>query len=45
VIRLFGGLLFLTGMLIMVYNLSRTIRSPLPARRDVLPAGLALAGE
>jgi cytochrome c oxidase cbb3-type subunit 1 len=28
VIRMLGGVLFLTGMLIMVYNLIRTVTSP-----------------
>ena len=38
VIRMLGGVLFLTGMLIMVYNLIQTVRGP--ARQ---PASLAMA--
>jgi cytochrome c oxidase cbb3-type subunit 1 len=46
VIRLCGGLLFLTGGLIMCYNLIRTVRSPsTQAGTAGLPAGLAVAGE
>lgn len=46
VIRLIGGLLFLTGGLIMCYNLIRTVRSPSTELREAgLPAGVALAGE
>ena len=40
VIRTLGGVLFLTGMLIMVYNLIQTVRSPVTERR----AALAMAG-
>ncbi len=32
VIRLLGGVLFLTGALIMVYNLWRTVRGDAPTR-------------
>ena len=38
VIRMLGGVMFLTGMLIMVYNLIQTVRGP--ARQ---PASLAMA--
>jgi cbb3-type cytochrome oxidase subunit 1 len=43
-----GGVLFLTGALIMVYNFIQTVRSPETAPRAVvppLPVGLAVAGE
>ena len=46
VIRMIGGLLFLTGGLIMCYNLIQTVRSPSTEAREAgLPAGVALAGE
>jgi cytochrome c oxidase cbb3-type subunit 1 len=45
VIRLVGGLLFLTGALIMVYNLFQTVHSRSTEPRTILPAGLAVAGE
>jgi len=46
VIRMLGGLLFLSGALIMVYNLIQTVRSPSTQRREAeFPAGLAVAGE
>jgi cytochrome c oxidase cbb3-type subunit 1 len=48
VIRLIGGLLFLTGALIMVYNVIQTIRSLSTERRAApLPVGVivAAAGE
>jgi cytochrome c oxidase cbb3-type subunit 1 len=46
VIRLLGGLLFLIGALIMVYNLIMTVRSPSTARQEAtLPPGVAVAGE
>jgi cytochrome c oxidase cbb3-type subunit 1 len=47
VIRMVGGLLFLTGGLIMCYNLYRTARGPAAQRQPAgLPAGLApVAGE
>src|SRR5208337_2202173 len=39
VIRMLGGLMFLTGMLMMTYNLIQTVRSPATQRREVaLPA-------
>jgi cytochrome c oxidase cbb3-type subunit 1 len=44
VIRLIGGLLFLTGALIMVYNLIQTVRSPETEPRAVPTDGLAVAG-
>lgn len=49
VVRWLGGVFFLTGMLIMVYNLFMTVRSPSTATRPVeaieLPAALGIAGE
>jgi cytochrome c oxidase cbb3-type subunit 1 len=45
VIRMVGGLLFLTGTLIMVYNLIQTVRSPSTAVSKALPVGAALAAE
>jgi cytochrome c oxidase cbb3-type subunit 1 len=46
VIRMLGGVMFLTGTLIMVYNLIKTVRNPSTERRAApLPAGLAVAGE
>jgi cytochrome c oxidase cbb3-type subunit 1 len=48
VARAFGGLLFLTGAIIGLYNILMTIRSPdrVESRDDVPdPADLALAGE
>jgi cytochrome c oxidase cbb3-type subunit 1 len=45
VIRLLGGLMFLTGALIMVYNLIKTVYSPETERAVALPAGVAVAGE
>jgi len=45
VIRMLGGVLFLTGTLIMVYNLVMTVWSPTTERRAAaLPAGVAVAG-
>jgi cytochrome c oxidase cbb3-type subunit 1 len=44
VIRLMGGLMFLIGALIMVYNLYQTVHSKSTEPRLVLPAGLAVAG-
>ena len=35
-----GGVLFLTGMLIMVYNLIQTVRSPSTNKLEALPAGI-----
>ena len=43
VVRLGGGLLFFTGMLIMTYNLWRTVRMPAAAERAVTPAMLPVA--
>ncbi len=45
VIRMLGGVLFLTGALIMVYNLIQTVYSRTTERPVMLPAGLAVAGE
>ncbi len=45
VIRLLGGVMFLLGALIMVFNLIMTVRSPSTQRQDAeLPAGAAIAG-
>jgi cytochrome c oxidase cbb3-type subunit 1 len=44
VIRLMGGLMFLIGALIMVYNLYQTVHNKSTEPRLVLPAGLAVAG-
>ena len=45
VIRLMGGVLFLLGALIMVFNLIMTVQSPSTQRRDAeIPAGAAIAG-
>ncbi|MGE0415177.1 MAG: cytochrome-c oxidase, cbb3-type subunit I [Acetobacteraceae bacterium] len=44
VIRMLGGVLFLIGALIMVYNLIQTVRSPSTERRSVAAGGLAAAG-
>jgi cytochrome c oxidase cbb3-type subunit 1 len=43
VIRFLGGVLFLTGALIMVYNLVQTVRSP-ATRPEAMPAGAVAAG-
>jgi cytochrome c oxidase cbb3-type subunit 1 len=45
VIRMLGGVLFLSGMLIMVYNLIQTVRSPSTSKHEAMPAGVALAGK
>src|ERR1700729_962033 len=52
VIRMLGGLMFLTGALIMVYNLILTVNSPITDREVVHPApaiglgpAVAVAGE
>ena len=45
VIRLLGGLMFLTGALIMVYNLIKTVHSPETERDVALPTAVAVAGE
>jgi cytochrome c oxidase cbb3-type subunit 1 len=44
VIRFLGGVLFLTGALIMVYNLIQTVRSPVTARPVSDREALAAAG-
>jgi cytochrome c oxidase cbb3-type subunit 1 len=44
VIRLIGGLLFLTGALIMVYNLIQTVRAPASRQSAALADGAAVAG-
>jgi len=44
VIRFLGGVLFLIGALIMVYNLIQTVRSPKTERRSTVQGGLAVAG-
>jgi cytochrome c oxidase cbb3-type subunit 1 len=43
VIRAFGGVLFLLGALVMVYNLWRTIRGDVRAPRQAVPAPAAAA--
>jgi cytochrome c oxidase cbb3-type subunit 1 len=45
VIRLLGGLMFLSGALLMVYNLIQTVRSRTTEEIFVAPAVLAPAGE
>ena len=45
VIRLLGGLMFLGGALIMVYNLIQTVRSRTTEQTFALPAAVAVAGE
>jgi cytochrome c oxidase cbb3-type subunit I len=45
VIRLMGGLMFLTGALLMVYNLIQTVRSRTTEQTFALPAAVAVAGE
>jgi len=45
VIRMIGGLMFLIGALIMVWNLIQTVRSASTEPRVILPAGVAVAGE
>jgi cbb3-type cytochrome oxidase subunit 1 len=37
--------MFLTGALIMVYNLIKTVYSPATEREPALPADVAVAGE
>jgi cytochrome c oxidase cbb3-type subunit 1 len=44
VIRFLGGVLFLTGALLMVYNLIQTVRSPVTARPVSDREALAAAG-
>jgi len=45
VIRMMGGLMFLTGALLMVYNLIQTVRSRTTQQAFALPGNLAVAGE
>ncbi len=49
VVRWLGGVFFLTGMLMMVYNLFMTVRSPSTATRPAeaieIPAVVVVAGE
>jgi cytochrome c oxidase cbb3-type subunit I len=45
VIRLLGGLMFLSGALLMVYNLIQTVRSRTTEPALALPAIAAMAGE
>ena len=45
VIRLAGGLMFLTGALIMVWNIIQTVRSPTTELDMAAPLALAAAGE
>ena len=47
VIRLLGGLMFLSGALLMVYNLIQTVRSRNDRAETIVSAGspLAAAGE
>jgi cytochrome c oxidase cbb3-type subunit 1 len=45
VIRLLGGLMFLSGALLMVYNLIQTVWSRTTEETFVAPAVLAAAGE
>ena len=44
---MFGGLLFLTGALLMVYNLIQTVRGKISTSEQtiVMPAAVAVAGE
>ena len=45
IIRLMGGVLFLLGALIMVFNLVMTVRSPSTQRQDAaVPSGAVLVG-
>jgi len=44
VIRMLGGVFFLTGALLMVYNLIMTVRSPATKPAAAPSAGLAMAG-
>jgi cytochrome c oxidase cbb3-type subunit 1 len=37
-IRMLGGVLFLSGGLIMAYNMWRTVRGPAPAAATLRPA-------
>jgi cytochrome c oxidase cbb3-type subunit I len=45
VIRLLGGLMFLGGALLMVYNLIMTVWSPSTERAVAAPFAVAVAGE
>jgi cytochrome c oxidase cbb3-type subunit I len=45
VIRMVGGLMFLTGALLMVYNLVQTVRSGTTEQLYNLPDAVAVAGE
>jgi cytochrome c oxidase cbb3-type subunit 1 len=45
VIRMLGGLMFLIGALLMVYNLIQTVRSRSTEPVFALPGALAVAGE
>jgi cytochrome c oxidase cbb3-type subunit 1 len=49
VVRLLGGIMYLSGALIMIYNLARTVALPNSQRAnhpaDAAPAGLVLAAE
>jgi cytochrome c oxidase cbb3-type subunit 1 len=47
VMRLMGGLMFLTGALLMAYNMVRTIMGPVPSSHPqaAIPSGAVLAGE
>jgi cytochrome c oxidase cbb3-type subunit 1 len=45
VIRMLGGLMFLIGALLMVYNLIQTVRSRSTEPVFALPSALAVAGE
>jgi cytochrome c oxidase cbb3-type subunit 1 len=45
VIRAFGGLLFLTGALVMVYNLWRTVRGEIRAEEPLARAPAATPAE
>jgi cytochrome c oxidase cbb3-type subunit 1 len=45
VIRLLGGLMFLSGGLIMVYNLIQTVRSRATEPSFIMPAAAVAAGE
>jgi cytochrome c oxidase cbb3-type subunit 1 len=45
VIRLLGGLMFLTGALLMVYNLIQTVCSRTTEQSFGLPGAVAVAGE
>ncbi|MDY0009374.1 MAG: cytochrome-c oxidase, cbb3-type subunit I [Bdellovibrionales bacterium] len=44
VVRALGGLLYLGGALVMVYNIVKTVGDDVPARASALPQGAAHAG-